>query len=318
MNKNDIVIEANRLTKYFGQQIAVQDVTFKIPRGKIFGFIGPSGGGKTTTARLLLGLYQPNLGEARVLGHSPDAFSRPIREQIGYMPQLFVLYPELTVAENIHFVASIYGLTGNEQHIAQLLDFVELNPHRRKLVRNISGGMRRRLSLAATLVHNPQVVFLDEPTAGVDPVLRRKFWDYFRERQQQDNHTFFITTQYVAEAAYCDYVGVLSQGRLLAVDTPSNLRRAAFGGEMVDLRAESPLEYADIQTLQQLPFVQEKITRRGNRGLRLVVDKADTAIPELLTWAGHRQLVIKSIEEHLPPFDEVFIQFMNGHLSDAA
>jgi ABC-2 type transport system ATP-binding protein len=317
VNSTDFVIQANQLTKHFGSEIAVENVTFKIPRGKIFGFIGPSGGGKTTTTRLLLGLYQPTMGQAQVLGQSPTNFSRQTREQIGYMPQLFVLYPELTVIENLSFVASIYGLKLDRHgRMAQLLDFVELGPHQRKLARNISGGMQRRLSLAATLIHNPQVIFLDEPTAGIDPVLRRKFWDYFKEQRSQ-GHTYFITTQYVGEARYCDYVGVLSKGRLLAVDTPSDLRRMAFGGELVDLRAVDPLAYEIIEKLHRLPFVHNQAERRGNRGLRVLVDRADTAIPELLAWANDQRIVIESIEEYLPPFEDVFIKLVNGKETDA-
>lgn len=178
---DNIVIHAKGLTKQFGHEIAVQDVTFEIPRGKIFGFIGPSGSGKTTTIRLLTGVYQPTAGDVIVLGRRPKEFVAATREKIGYMPQFFVLYQDLSVWENLNFAASIYGMRFRRaERLKQLLDFVELSEHKHKLARNISGGMQRRLSLAATLVHNPELIFLDEPTAGVDPVLRRKFWDHFK------------------------------------------------------------------------------------------------------------------------------------------
>ncbi|MCI0396074.1 MAG: ABC transporter ATP-binding protein [Chloroflexi bacterium] len=211
--------------------MAVDRINLIVPQGKIFGFIGPSGSGKTTTIRMMTGTYKPTAGEVHVLNVPPRAFGSSMRERIGYMPQLFVLYPELTVWENLNFTASLYGMFfRRSKRLKELLDFVELSEDRHKLVRNISGGMQRRLSLAATLAHNPEVLFLDEPTAGIDPILRRKFWDLFRELQGQ-GRTFFITTQYVSEAAYCGLVGVLVEGRLIALDTPEGLHRRAYGGD---------------------------------------------------------------------------------------
>lgn len=182
----DSIISAKHLTKKFGDETAVQDVSFDVPRGSIFGFIGPSGSGKTTTVRLLTGVYTPTDGQAIVFDHSPAKLSQSERVHLGYMPQLFVLYPNLTVWENINFAASLYGMSlFRGKSLKAALTFVELYEHRSKLARNISGGMLRRLSLASTLVHDPQLLFLDEPTAGIDPVLRRKFWDHFRELKNQ-------------------------------------------------------------------------------------------------------------------------------------
>ena len=178
------VIVTKDLTKAFGEDIAVQSLDLYVPRGKIFGFIGPSGCGKTTTVRLLTGFYEPTSGTATVLGKEPSKFSQSDKENIGYLIQGFVLYPELTVWENINFAASFYGVSPfRAKRLNKLLDFVELSEHRNKLARDLSGGMKRRLSLAATMVHNPELLFLDEPTAGIDPILRRKFWDYFKELQ---------------------------------------------------------------------------------------------------------------------------------------
>ena len=179
---NRPVISVQHLTKKFGDEVAVQDVSFDVPRASIFGFIGPSGSGKTTTVRLLTGVYAPTAGEVTVLDCSPAKFSQADRARLGYMPQLFVLYPNLTVWENLNFAASLYGMSlFRGKRLTEALAFVELEEHRSKLARNISGGMLRRLSLAATLVHDPELLFLDEPTAGIDPVLRHKFWDHFRE-----------------------------------------------------------------------------------------------------------------------------------------
>jgi ABC-2 type transport system ATP-binding protein len=309
--ENNIIIRTRGLTKQFGNEFAVQDVTFEVPQGKIFGFIGPSGSGKTTTVRLLTGIHEPTAGEVSVLGYSPKEFRQSTRAKIGYMPQLFVLYPNLSVWENLNFVASLYGLgLRRGKRLRQLLDFVELTEHRKKLVRDLSGGMQRRLSLAATLIHDPQLVFLDEPTAGIDPVLRRKIWDHFKQLQDE-GRTLFLTTQYVGEAAYCDFVGVMANGRLLMVETSEGLRRRAFGGEVVDLRTAERLHYEQVELIRALPFVeQRKVIRTGDNSLRIIVDEASTAMPALLDWSKAQNLMVESIEEYLPPFDDVFVELV--------
>ncbi len=307
----DVAIHAANLTKKFDDQDAVQDVTFDIPRGKIFGFIGPSGAGKSTTVRMLTGVVKPTSGEVVVLGETPYRFRIRTRERIGYMPQLFALYPDLTVWENLNFAASLYGMgLFRGGHLRRVLEFVELYGDRRKLARNISGGMQRRLSLAATLVHDPELLFLDEPTTGIDPILRSKFWDHFKALQQQ-GRTLFVTTQYVGEAAHCDLIGVLSEGRLLMVDTPAGLRRRAFGGEVVELHTPQRIDYNHLQLVRQLPFVHG-LTRLGDLDLRVVVDDASTAIPALLEWGKEQNISIESIREYLPPFDEVFVQLIKA------
>src|SRR4026207_1111928 len=237
------VVETQELTKMFGEDVAVQSLSMYVPRGKIFGFIGPSGCGKTTTVRLLTGFYKPTSGTLSVLGKDPAAFSKSDQGKIGYLIQQFVLYPDLTVWENLNFAASFYGVSPfRRRRLNKLLDFVELSGDRNKLARDLSGGMKRRLSLAATMVHNPELLFLDEPTAGIDPILRRKFWDYFKELQA-DGHTLFITTQYVGEAAYCDLVGVMYEGKLLMVETPDGLRRKAYGGDVIGIRTNEAIRF---------------------------------------------------------------------------
>ncbi|MCC7353121.1 MAG: ABC transporter ATP-binding protein [Anaerolineae bacterium] len=306
---NDVIIEAKAVSKHFGSEIAINEVSFQIPPGKIFGFIGPSGSGKTTMIRLLAGIYKPTAGDVSVLGLRPSQFTRQTRERIGYMPQLFVLYPGLTVWENLSFVASIYGMgLQRGARLKQALDFVELGGHKNKLARTLSGGMQRRLGLAATLVNDPELIFLDEPTAGIDPVLRQKFWGHFRELRDK-GRTLFVTTQYVGEAAYCDLVGVLVQGRLLVMDTPTGLRHRAFGGEIVDLRTKERLDRSYLEILRGLPFVTGKVTRPDEQGtiVRLIVDEASTAMPALLDWCKEQNVAIESIEEHLPPFDDIFV-----------
>jgi ABC-2 type transport system ATP-binding protein len=312
----EAVIWADALGKTFDSEPAVQDVNLEIPPGIIFGFIGPSGCGKTTTIRLLTGVYTPSTGDVRVLGLSPLEFDQQLRARIGYMPLHFVLYRDLSVWENLNFAASVYGVgLGRAEGFERLLDFVELKDHRRKLVRNLSGGMQRRLSLAATLVHNPELLFLDEPTSGIDPVLRRKFWDHFRDLQEQ-GRTLFITTQYVSEAAYCDFVGIMDGGRLLMVETPEELTRRAFGGQIVHLRTAEPITYGQVQHLRELPSVIE-VRRMGDQEARLIVDNAGTAIPTLMTWSQAQTLTLEAVEEFHPPFDDVFVNIIEEANSDA-
>ena len=305
------IIHTQGLTKKFNGTPVVNDLDLDVPAGVIFGFIGPSGCGKTTSVRLLLGVYTPDSGEAEVLNHRPQKFGRKERAQIGYMPQQFVLYPELTVWENLNFAASLYGvpLRRNER-LQELLDLVELTGHEKKKVRDLSGGMQRRLSLAASIVHNPKLIFLDEPTAGIDPVLRRKFWDYF-QRLKEEGHTLFITTQYVGEAAYCDYVGIMADGRLLMVETPEGLRRKALGGDIIHLHTVNFLNEAQLSALQAQPFVlSERVERLRDRGVEIVVDDASVALPLLLDWCHEQQIGVESASEHVPIFDDIFVELI--------
>lgn len=308
------VISTRGLGKRFDGTFSVQDVTFDVPPGIIFGFIGPSGSGKTTTVRLLTGIYAPTEGEVRVLGSNPQKFSRRTRTRIGYMPQLFVLYPHLTVWENLNFAASLYGMRlRRARQMQDVLDFVELSDARGKLARDISGGMQRRLSLAATLIHNPDLIFLDEPTAGIDPVLRQKFWERFREMKGQER-TLFITTQYVNEATYCDLIGVMQDGHLVAVDTPLGLRHRAYGGDMVDLITTDRLDYLQEEYLRRLPYVRNAV-RLSPYSVRVVVDEAGAAIPQLIEWGRSNNLNVKSIEEYVPPFDDVFVELVKPEVA---
>jgi ABC-2 type transport system ATP-binding protein len=306
----DSVISAKHLTKKFGDDFAVEDVSFDVPRASIFGFIGPSGSGKTTTVRLLTGVYTPTDGEVSVLDRNPANFSQGERARLGYMPQLFVLYPSLTVWENLNFAASLYGMgLFRGKGLKEVLKFVELYDHRSKLARNISGGMLRRLSLAATLVHKPQLLFLDEPTAGIDPVLRRKFWDHFRELKEQ-GRTIFITTQYVSEADNCDLVGVQNNGKLLLVDTPQGIRHRAYGGDMVDFRTTQPFDFQAEAMLRSLPFVRAKTFRTGPDSMRIIVEHASSDTAELMRWAQQQNINVKAVEEYMPPFEDVFVQLV--------
>lgn len=310
------IVQTKNLTKKFGEEVAVKSMDMDIPEGAIFGFIGPSGCGKTTTVRLLTGIYKPTSGDVDVLGKNPANFSNSDREKIGYLIQKNVLYPDLTVWENLNFAASFYGVTiFRKKHLNQLLEFVELSDHKNKLLKNLSGGMNRRLSLAAALVHDPELLFLDEPTAGIDPILRRKFWDYFKEIQA-NNHTLLITTQYVGEAAYCDLVGVMSNGRLLTVDTPNGLRRRAYGGEVIVLVTNERIEYVHRLHLQKQPFIKDELSVVNDHQIELIVDKSDSAIPKLIDICKQEDLTVKRVEKKTPPFEDIFVRLMEGELNN--
>jgi ABC-2 type transport system ATP-binding protein len=308
-----LVIKTRDLTKSFNGEIAVNKISLEVPEGAILGYIGPSGSGKTTTVRLLMGLYVPDAGEISVLGVPPVKFKRRERERIGYLPQLFVLYPDLTVWENMNFAASLYGVPFlRTKRLNELLELVELRGDKHKLVRNISGGMQRRLSLAATLIHDPDLLFLDEPTAGIDPILRRKFWDYYKVLQSK-GHTLFVTTQYVGEAAYCDFVGVMSEGELLSVNTPEGLRREAYGGDIVKLGSTDRIDYQFRQEVQNLPELKSKILSATDYEMQLLVDDDATAIPYLVEYFKDRRKSINSVEGYYPSYDDVFVKLIEKH-----
>lgn len=299
-------IRLEKVWKEFGSTAVVSDASLEVERGEIFGFVGPSGSGKTTTVRLLTGVYQPTRGRALVLGEEPSEFSRRNRERIGYLPQSFVMYPNLSVVENMRFASSLYGLGPRERQsmIRRSLEFVELWDVRDRLASQLSGGMLRRLGLAAATVHSPQLIFADEPTAGIDPVLRERFWDGFKALREQ-GRTLFVTTQYVTEAEYCDHVALMAEGKIVANDTPEALRRLALGGEAIDLRY-SDLSRQQAATLEQLPGVN-RMERKTSDEVRLFVTDASAILPVLVNTVQEKGGTVDFVEEYRPNFDEVFV-----------
>lgn len=317
---NTLTIATRALSKHYGDIAAVSDVTLQVQKGTIFGFIGPSGSGKTTTIRLLTGAATPTSGKVQVLNESPADFSQATKAQIGYMPQHFALYPDLTVRENLNFAASIYGMgLGRRKRLQHMLNFVELEEAARRPTRDLSGGMQRRVSLAATLIHDPDVIFLDEPTTGIDPVLRRKFWDHFRELQDQGK-TLFVTTQYVSDAAYCDQVAMIVNGSVLVVDSPEGLRHRAFHGDILEIVlsewASGHWDDNKLAELEALPDVRQ-IAQIDRRRLRIIVEEAAVALPRLVSWFEQEDVEIASAEETIPSFDDVFVELVKGQPSDA-
>ncbi len=305
-------IQAEKASHRFTSDAGVYDLTFQVPRGIIFGLIGPSGCGKTTTVRMLTGMYKPTSGKLQVLGETPSRFRAKTRGKIGYMPQQFVLYPMLSASENFNFSAALYGLgffrRTHRRH--QLLKFVELYDQRHRITSKLSGGMQRRLQLACALAHDPELIFADEPTAGIDPVLRSKFWDHFRALRDAGK-TLFITTQYVAEAENCDLVGIMRAGRLLYIDTPQDLRRKAFGGDLIRLVVAPDKAKEAANLLNGRPEVKDARSAFAQPGLLLVsTDNAAKALPDLVAVLRDHGIEVIESEQYTSPFDEVFLELV--------
>ena len=317
------VIEVSQVNKVFGEQVALRDVSLRVEPGEIFCLLGPSGSGKTTLIRLLNGVYFPTQGRVTVFGKEPARFSRQDREQIGYMPQMFVLYPNLSVAENLNFIASIYGLSWRDrrQRLPRLLELVNLTEHQRSLAGNISGGMKRRLELACALLHEPALVYMDEPTAGIDPILRASLWKEFRSLRDEERigpqgeslgrRTLFVTTQYVNEADSCDKVAIVAKGELVALGTPQELRAQALGGEAIEITADR-MTRQHMTILQDLPGVKG-IERLKFDQLRIAVDDAQTRLPLIVQTLYEQGLDLDSVDIVELKFDEVFVRLIEQH-----
>ncbi len=304
----DAVIACRGLGKSFDGVPVVRNLDLRISSGRIMALIGPSGCGKTTTVRLLTGIYKPTTGWAAINGTAAASLTDRQRQQIGYLPQLPALFPELSLWENLSFHASMYGLRlRRRKRLRQLLTWVELWEHRDKRIREVSGGMQRRLALAASFVHDPPILFLDEPTAGIDPILRAKFWARFRELRQS-GRTIVVTTQYMGEAAYCDVVGLLSDGELLSVDTPDNLRRAAFAGDVIDVELVRRVGAEDLQAIRALDVVVAAPEEIEPRKWRIVVRNADVGQREVAVALERAGIPVVDMQEHSVDFDEAFVR----------
>lgn len=291
------------VTKRYGDATVLDALSLEVPAGTILGVIGPSGSGKTTAVRMLTGSLDPTAGDIRVLGEDPRQFRRQTRERIGYMPQAFTLYPDLTTRENVDFMATLYGLffPRRRRRVRAALELVDLWDARDRQADRLSGGMQRRLELACALVHEPAVLFLDEPTAGLDPLLRQVVWDELH-RLRDTGKTLLVTTQYVTEAEACDQVALIASGRRIALGPPEALRRTAVGGDRMIVETEQPLDW---RSLDGLEFVRDTHQIDLSQ-MRVVVDDAGTAAPALVEALSQRNVTVVSTREDQPTFDEVF------------
>ena len=305
----DPIIAMSGVTRQFDGLTAVNDVTLQVMPGTILGLIGPSGSGKTTTVRMLTGTLRPTEGEIRVGGEEPQHFSRSLRERIAYMPQLFSLYTDLTAEENVGFVAALYGISwfGRGGRIRRALEIVDLWEARKRRAGDLSGGMQRRLDLACAIVHQPDILFIDEPTAGIDPMLRQQIWDELRS-MRDEGRTLLVTTQYVGEAEYCDSVALLAEGELVAVDSPVALRHRVFGGEVLQIEAAQPISPELITNVAEVQSAQQS----SPRGLTAVVADAGVATPRLMETLTGAGIDVISMEEYQPSFDDVFAELVTA------
>jgi ABC-2 type transport system ATP-binding protein len=299
------IIVAHNLTKKFGDFIAVDHVSFTLHAGEVVGYLGPNGSGKTTTIRMLLGLLIPSEGEARVLGFDAVRQSEQVRQRSGYMSQKFALYSDLTVGENLAFYGGVYGVR-ERKRLEEVLDLIGLRNLERERVSSLSTGWKQRLALGTAIVHRPQLLFLDEPTSGVDPTARRAFWDLIYDVVAQ-GVTALVTTHYMDEAEYCGRVGIMRDGKLLALNTPSALKETALPGlawgVMVGAREETPI-LAALEALEHCPCV----LRAGLTGdhLRAITppDAGMEVLKEQLAVAGIHDVQIERVE---PTLEDVFL-----------
>jgi ABC-2 type transport system ATP-binding protein len=304
-----LALRLEGLTKHFGSRVAVDHVDLTVTQGEAFALVGPDGAGKTTTMRLLVGLMDPDEGVAEILGFNPVTQGDQVREHIGYMPQRFGLYDDLTVSENIGFYADLYRVDRKawKGRVTELLDFSGLAPFTDRLAVNLSGGMRQKLGLVCALIHRPQVLFLDEPTFGVDPVSRREFW-HILYQLQKGGITIFLSTAYMDEAERAHRVGLMHQGRLLVTDTPQAIK-AVFEGELVEVRADDLR--AARQVLEDNPAARQ-VLAMGDRLMVTVDDRAaaQEALAQALSEAGLAGVSLASAE---PTLEDLFVQIVRQH-----
>ncbi len=310
----DPFVEMQAVTRRFGETVAVDGLDLEIPAGLIVGCIGPSGAGKTTTVRLLTGALAPSAGSVRVLGEDPRRLSRSSRARIGYMPQLASVNPELSADENVDFAASLFGLLwpGRRRRVGEILELVGLGSVRRRRAGQLSGGMRRRVELASALVHDPDLAFLDEPTAGLDPMLRGVIWSELHRRRAL-GRTILVTTQHVDEAVECDLVVLITEGRAVAVSSPDELRRSATGGDVVEVETKVPF---DPFGLGSVPGVL-RVERTSPQAFRAIVDDAGRATPALTAALASADVEVGSAREWRPTFDAVFATLVDRARGDA-
>jgi ABC-2 type transport system ATP-binding protein len=298
------VIVADRLTRRFGRFLAVDQVSFEVARGEIFGYLGANGAGKSTTIRMLTGLLAPSGGRATVAGADVERDPEAVKASIGYMSQKFSLYLDLPVVENLRFFGGAYGLSGRtlRSSIDQALALTGLGDHERTLTGSLPGGVRQRLALASALLHRPSIVFLDEPTAGVDPAARRAFWRVIKDLAQSGT-SVFVTTHYLDEAEYCARIGLMVDGRLVALDSPHELKRRYVPERVFVVRGRALGRAA--ATAASLPGVRA-VTPFG-AGLHLRVDPADLSearLRQALLDAGAEDLELQPSE---PSLEDVFL-----------
>jgi len=314
MNDSQAVIELTELTKRFGELVALDHLSLSVGRGEIFGLLGPNGSGKTTTVNLISGLSTPTSGSVRVLGHDMAADPLPVRRLLGVIPQETALYEELSAEENLRFHADLFDVPKPElkTRLEELLDLVQLKERQRDRVSTYSGGMKRRLALSRALLHDPELLYLDEPTLGVDVQSRRAIWDYCLGLKAKGK-TVLVTTNYLEEAnELCDRVAILDHGRLIALDTPARLKQQ-YGDTVLDLElgAEAPAGLLD--GVRRVAGATD--ARQQDGALRVKILGRPEATGEVVTLVSREAPVLR-IDQRQPNLDDVFLQLTGRELRD--
>ncbi len=308
-DKKTEAIELRSLSKKFGEITAVNSVSLQVHRGEMFALVGPDGAGKTTIIRMLCGITVPTGGELSVLGFDVKKQTEEVRKRIGYLSQKFSLYGDLTVDENIEFFAEIHGVKNYKPRRNELLEFTRLTPFRTRLADKLSGGMKQKLALACTLIHTPELILLDEPTTGVDPVSRRDFWKVLSSLLKS-GITIIMTTPYLDEAERCSRVALMNEGKILVADTPQNVKKVMKGTlfEIVcpDIRGSFKL-------LKGFPVVRE-VQAFGDR-LNIVVNDAAVDVPKVISYLAQNKIAVEEWRLVPPSLENVFISLLSDHPS---
>ncbi len=299
---NSVVVE--KLVKRFGDFVAVDHLDLEVRKGEVFGFLGPNGAGKSTTIRMLCGLLKPTSGRATVAGFDVARKPESVRQNIGYMSQKFSLYNDLKVIENLRLFAGLYSVPSKDlkDRIEWALTMANLKGQESLITGTLPGGWKQRLALGCAVLHRPPIIFLDEPTSGVDPITRRQFWDLIHQMAEQ-GVTVFVTTHYMEEAEYCNRLALIFRGKMVALGTPSELKRDAMKGELLLIDCQ-PLGPA-VEALQSAPDVIDAAVF-GN-ALHLVVHDAEAAMPHLRTYLAERGVSVSRMEMIRPSLEDVFV-----------
>jgi ABC-2 type transport system ATP-binding protein len=301
-------IQTNNLTKNFESLMAVKNLNLEVKTGEIFGLVGPDASGKTTTLRMLCGILPPDSGEARVAGCDIRKEAEPLKEKVGYLPQRFGLYGDLTVLENIHFYADLYQVPNKErkERIERLLRFANLGPFGKRKAQDLSGGMKQKLGLICALIHTPQILFLDEPTTGVDPLSRRDFWIILYDLLKE-GVTILFSTSYLDEAERCNRIGLIYQGELLIVDTPSGVK-AQMGGTILELRMEN--YQRGIKILEGIELLRS-IVLSGDK-IHILVDDSLKGERVVRKTLEAQRMEILDLTVVRPSLEDAFVSFVQG------
>jgi ABC-2 type transport system ATP-binding protein len=311
----DLAVRVENLERRFGDFVAVDRISFEVPRGEIFGFLGPNGAGKSTTIRMLTGLLAPSGGSGWVGGLDIRTQSEAVKEIIGYMSQKFSLYEDLTVEQNLNFYGGIYRIP-KEKKVARkawALEMAGLTGREKNLTRELAGGWRQRLALGAAILHEPRILFLDEPTSGVDPISRRNFWDLIR-KMAHEGVTVFVTTHYMDEAEYCDRLALIYRGRIIALGTPDELKREHMPEDVLEVAVDRPVE--TLELLSKEPVVREAAL--FGTALHVVVADASTDSPAVRAALERAGIRVDRMEKILPSLEDVFVSLIEAEDSAEA